>query len=153
MKMEEMRTDIACEARVKSGKHTNLLDISEFIILILSQKKPSVENRSHDLRQLSPVFSSTTLISQFHFRYFWMDCEVFFFISPLPKIRRAFLPTPGAADTKSPWFWKKSRGKANPFPPAKIVLLCLVLIEAPPRERSKRWWGDSFSDFENRCIF
>jgi len=32
---------------------------------------------------------------------------------------------------------KKSRGKANPFPPAKIALLCLVRISPPPNQESK----------------
>jgi len=39
---------------------------------------------------------------------------------------------------------KKSRGKANPFPPAKIVLLCLVRIVAPPPTRSEQDTKEKF---------
>src|SRR3989344_2527604 len=51
----------------------------------------------------------------------------FVHISALP-------PAPsGAPDTKAPH--RKSLGKANPFPPAKIVLLCLVSIS--PRHTAR----------------
>src|SRR3989338_4662015 len=57
-----------------------------------------------------------------------MDCEVFFFISPRRKSAAHSSRTLLRGGYKIPAVLKKSRGKASPFPPAKIVLLCLVRI-------------------------
>jgi hypothetical protein len=60
--------------------------------------------------------------------------------SPAAKNPPRIPPAPScAADTKSPQ--KKSRGKANPFPPAKIVLLCLVRIS--PRHTARVLGGQN----------